>query len=335
MLWFAAVAAAAVIAWLSTAGRTAAENAGFAVSEFFAYVGCIVAVFVRLPVLFHELGHLLFGLIAGMKPVSFIFSPFSRADYAGAVEMYPKGEKRLRMRVCLFAFGGTALALIVGGALFALYFALPYHAGLLFCGMLAPFFAYEGLRALLPAELPAGKTDGAVLWGLLRRNAEEELMLRVMAARGILAEGSYGDIRRELLFETPVVREDLPLFAALLQLRWRFLRYRGDVAAAREIARLGAIAEEFAEPLQAQICCDLVYYYSAAENSPARAAAYLPRIEEAKGAFRAIALAAFHKAAGSDWEKDRAEAERLLGGEKLAGERAFGEWILLSLNEKK
>lgn len=194
--------------------------------EFIATSVLIVAVLARLPVLLHEAGHLLFGLLAGMKLASFRVSLFG-SDTAGATEMFPGSGDGVKAKFCCFALGGAAFNLLLSGGLFALYFCLPYHPALLFCVMFAPFCAYEGIRALLPASLPAGKTDGAVLLGVLRGDPEEEVMLRVLRAQGILYRGVFSDVPRELLFGAPVVREDLPAFHALLLLKTQFLLFEG------------------------------------------------------------------------------------------------------------
>ena len=249
LLWACAIAGAAVI--LLT---TPKENPDM--WDMIACGGLVICILLRIPVLVHELGHLLFGLLVGMRPISFTVSYFrisgegvkviGWSKTAGATEMIPRSGKGVRARMAVFALGGGVFNLIVGGVLLALYLCLPYHAGLLFCGLFSLFVLYEGIRALVPAELAAGKTDGGVLLGLIKKAPEEEVMLRVLEAQGILYGNSFAQIKRELLFETPVVREDLPAFAALLLLRLQYLLYYKEDAQA-VLSRLEMLSEYFSE----------------------------------------------------------------------------------------
>ncbi len=204
----------------------------------------ILAVILRIPAMLHEAGHLLFGWLVGMKFVGVTLSylrfargkvKFVNPNFAGATEMVPKNGAHIRTKTVFFTLGGPLLCLAIGGALLALFLTLPYHAGLLFGGMMGILLLYEGLIALYPVELPAGKTDGAVLFGLFRCAAEEEVMLRVLTAQGILYRGKYSDLERDLLFSAPVVREDLPAYHALLLLQFHYLKEMGERNAAGEV----------------------------------------------------------------------------------------------------
>ena len=249
LLWACAFAGAAAI--LLT---TPKENPD--AWDMVACFGLVICILLRIPVLVHELGHLLFGLLVGMKPISFTVSFFrfsgegvkfiGGSKTAGATEMIPGSCKGVRARMIVFALGGGVFNLIVGGVLLALYLCLPYHSGLLFCGLFSLFVLYEGIRALVPCELAAGKTDGGVLLGLLKKAPEEEVMLRVLEVQGILYRNDFAHIKRELLFETPVVREDLPAFAALLLLRLQFLLYHKEDAQA-VMSRLETLSEYFSD----------------------------------------------------------------------------------------
>ncbi len=222
--------------------------------EFLACGMLVLAIILRIPVLIHELGHLVFGWFSGFKvqAVSLGLVRITRSgvsfngysSVAGATEMLPRSGKNMRARFFILTLGGALFNFIVGGALLALYLCLPYHEAFLFCGMLALFSVYEGLRALFPVRLPAGKTDGAVAVGLIKKAPEEEIALRVLKAQGVLVCGKFSDLSRDLLFQTPVVREDDPAFIALLFLRMQFLLYHGEEIAANEVlARLEDLGE--------------------------------------------------------------------------------------------
>lgn len=232
--------------------------------EFWACGMLVLAIILRVPVLIHELGHLIFGWFSGFKVQAFSlglvritrsgvsFNGYS--SVAGATEMLPGSGKNVRARFFLLTLGGALFNLVIGGVLLALYLCLPYHETLLFCGMLALFSIYEGLRALFPVRLPAGKTDGAVAVGLIKKAPEEEIALRVLKAQGVLVCGKFSDVSRDLLFQTPVVREDEPAFIALLFLRMQFLLYHGEDTAAKEVlARLEDLGEYMSDEQRGEI----------------------------------------------------------------------------------
>ncbi len=185
--------------------------------ELWQYPLAVALSVVGLPVLLHECGHLLFGALAGMKLVRFRVHPYTRSAAAGETAMYPKNGKHIKGKFFALTLGGAAVNILVGITLFLLWLLLSAHPVL--CGAMSGFMFYEGVRALLPAELSAGKTDGAVLLGLIKNRPEEEVTLRVLTAQGILYKGNYSDLPEELLFGAPVVREDLPACHALLLLK--------------------------------------------------------------------------------------------------------------------
>lgn len=244
LLWLA-MAAGEVLLLIFTVPRP------FSTSAWLALIGFLLLIALRIPAAVHELGHLLFGWLAGMKfagtTVSYLRIANGKVrlcnpDYDGATEMFPKNGKKIRLKTTLFALGGSLFCFLVGGGLLTCYLLLPYSVGLLFGAMTAISILYEGLHALYPAELPAGKTDGAVLYGILKHSPEEEIMLRVLTAQGILYRGGYGEIDRKLLFSAPVVREDLPAYHALLFLQCNYLRETGEKEAAESVlARLKSL----------------------------------------------------------------------------------------------
>lgn len=290
----------------------------------------------RLPVLVHELGHLLCGLAAGLRPVSFSLGfltvgkggvRFSLSDAAGATAMLPRGERNVRGRLAFFTAGGALLNFVLGGALLALFFALPLHSALLFFAEFALFLLYEGGRALLPAELPAGKTDGAFLLGLLKKTADAEVALRVMTAQGLLYTKHYAELPRGLLFEAPVVREDSAAYLALLQLQWRYLFCAGDADFRRPLLRLGELADYLAGEDRAEALSDLVYAKAALWGEG----------EEARGLFGELtgrgAAVLRAEAALEPTEENVSRAEKAAAKERMAGVRAFECELLARLKK--
>ncbi len=200
--------------------------------------------FVLLPlnVLIHELGHILFGAICGMKFVSVKFGRFTffreghklkcgfsfLNNTAGECALFPKSPSHVRGRFLAATLGGALLNFSYAIVFALLYFFAPRHPALLFFEMFAPLSLMEGIAALIPIELPAGKTDGLVAAWLAKRNAEEEIVLRVLEVQSILYRGEFSAIPPALLFELPVVREDLPALHALLLLRMQYLLWQGE-----------------------------------------------------------------------------------------------------------
>lgn len=222
-------------------------------SEIIAVLAILLAIILGVPVFLHELGHLFFGWIGGMKLVSFKISLIS-GKVAGATEMFPKNDKRVRAKFLLFAFGGAILNFIFGGIFLSIYLVFDYHPALLFLGMLSPFIFYEGIRSLIPVELNAGKTDGAIIFGLIKKSSEEEIMLRVLTAQGILYRRSFSDIPKELLYNIPVVRADLPSYHAVLFLRMQYELSQEKIEEARKaLVKLRSLEEYFSESQRGEV----------------------------------------------------------------------------------
>lgn len=261
---------------LSVLLTVAAVGAAFLMSFFAAegwqralppQIAVLVSYILSLHVLLHEIGHLLAGWLCGNKFVCFRiwwltvdrregvrFTPLG-GGAAGEVAFYPTTGKRVKARYLVTTLGGACLNILYAALFFSLYFALPDHpTALLFFEMLAPISLAEGLCALIPASLPDGKTDGAVALGIIRGNAEETVALRILTAQGILYRGSFSEIDGNLLFDTPVVREDLPAFRALLFLRMQYLLFVGKRGEAqRACGRLAVLSEYMDAEEQAQV----------------------------------------------------------------------------------
>ncbi len=256
VLWCGSIAGV-VLLFLLTAPRPAG------VAEYLVLNMVILAVLLRIPAVLHEIGHLLFGWLVGMKFVGATFSYFRisggkirlvNPNYAGETEMFPKKKENVRAKAFVFALGGAMLCLVLGGVLLTLYLYLPYHAGLMFGAMMGVMLLYEGAIALYPVELPVGKTDGAVLLGFCRHAPDEEVMLRVLTAQAILFRGTYRDVGRDLLFSAPVVREDLPAYHALLFLQLNYLKEMGESEEAERVfARLLSLKEYLTEEERAEL----------------------------------------------------------------------------------
>ncbi len=226
----------------------------------------VALTFVLLPIhiFVHELGHALFGAACGMRFFSvraglfFMLERKARgfrlrfagvSESAGESMFCPKrAYPHLRERFAATALGGAVCDLVYAAVFAALYFALPHAPALFFFEAFAPFCLCEAVAALFPAQLPAGKTDGAVVLGLGKGDPEELVALSVLTAQGILCGKTFAAVPRETLFSVPVVREDLRAFHALLLLRVQFLLFYGEEKEAeKQLARLEGLFEYLTE----------------------------------------------------------------------------------------
>ena len=299
----------------------------------------VAGAFILFPVnvLVHELGHLLVGACAGMRFSAFRVGNLTvckrdgkfRIRYAdsnltaGETAFAPKSPRHMRARFLLTALGGAVFNFAYAAVMLALFFILPHHPALLFFELFAPLSLYEGISALIPVELPAGKTDGAVVFGLLKKRPDELVSLAVLTAQGMLQKGSYRDIPRELLFDTPVVREDSTSFLALLQLRWQYLFVTDGEGALMPILRLASLYEELPVTAQAEVAGELAYVYSV-----------LSPDEEQAARFASDVKAGFWKALLTATDADGAaqkEAKSLAAAEPALGVREYKEKLLAAL----
>lgn len=259
-----------------------------------------VALFLPLNLIVHELGHTLFGLAAGLRPVSVQIGYFMirreglrvtlNSDIGGMSAMLARDPKNLRKKLIAAAIGGAAFNFLYAAVAFPLWFCLPSPATLFF-GLLAPVNLYEGLCALYPVQRQSGATDGALVSGLVKKQPFAEVMLSVIKAQSALIGGTFAKVKREWLFGVPVIREDDPLFSALTQLRWQYLFCKNDEKGA--IAQLQRLDGIFEYTENADLACDLAYAYSVLIPDEEKAESYFQKAKGARGSLAyAIASAA-------------------------------------------
>ena len=252
----AALFVCAAAGWGTMLGLEIAAASGLS-RLFTALIGagalCAVLL-LRFDLMIHELGHLLFGILAGLRVrrvsvgwVSFGQGGirFGRRSVAGETQFTLRKASGAHARLAAAAAGGSVLGLVFGGVMLVLYVLLPAHPALSLFAQLGLWCLPLALSELMPAELTAGKTDGLVLKELAARTGETEVSVRVMLAQLLLQSRSAARLPRELLFEVPVVREDSPAFCELLALQAEYLHACGDEAGEAAVrARLAAIRED-------------------------------------------------------------------------------------------
>ena len=309
-------------------------------------VGFVLA-FLLAPVL-HELGHIILANAMQMQVVYAKFfcvklvrekgkikcrfaSPFA-ADETQAV---PKKGGDMQKRAIRYTLGGLifegAFTLAILAAAITLTILLA--PSFLLWGML-PYAAYLFLLNALPLEYASGKTDMLIYIGLKKGAPAEKTMLSAMEIQGELFEGkSFAKIDEGLYFDLPQLAEDEPLFAVMLDLRYRYYLDKGDIEKAGAcLNRLVAIQEYLPETELQKLAAECVYLYSLlgdyqnAEESGKIAKPYL----EGESATAKRILLAFTAAFG---DKDKAkilllQAQDALQKEEIKGVEKFEKGLI-------
>ena len=341
------------LATIYAACCTAFMAVGFLIAAIFAFqagvtgfVWCIVGFFIGFafsPIV-HELGHVVFAKSAKMKCVyvkCFCFKVYEKegrkrfwfdSPFApDQTQVMPTSGGNMQKRASLYAVGG----LIFGGAfaLLVLLCCVCFNSYFLW-GML-PYASYLFLLNLLPLEYPSGKTDALVCVGLNKGEPAEKTMLSAMEIQGQLFEGkSFSEIEERWYFDLPQLCEDEPLFAVMLDLKYRYYMEKGNVENARScLERLTSIQGYLSDEEFVKLCAELTYLYSifedieGAEECGKHCAEYLKSDE----ATAKRVLLAYSKVRGKTdaIEPLKEQAKACLGREKCMGLRKFEE-ILIS-----
>lgn len=336
--------------------------AGFAAVFFFAWkasvpdtVKCLVGLvlgFVLTPI-YHEIGHVVFAKAAkmdcvyvkcfclrfyrenGKKRMAFA-SPFAPDE----TQVLPKCGGDMQKRAAAYSLGGLAFGLlliflIAACAVCSQIFLTPNY---LLWGLL-PYPCYSFLLNVAPAEYPSGKTDTAVYIGLKKGYDAEKNMLAAMEIQGQLSQGkTFAKIDEGLYLNQPQLCEDEPLFAVMLDLKYRYYLEKGDMEkAAACLNRLASVLDYMPLAQAEKVAAELVYMASlrgemdvAEENAKACQTFLKGESVTAKRI-----LAAWSKASGqTDFVSALlAQAQDCLGNEPILGVRKFEE-ILLSRMER-
>ena len=314
-------------------------------------VACIIGVVLSLALapFFHELGHIVFALAMKMQIVYAKFfcvklvrikgklkmrfaSPF-RADETQAL---PKRAENMQKCAKLYTLGGLFFsgAFVFAIAIEAVLFAVLSSSHYLLWGIL-PYSAYLFLLNAVPLEYASGKTDARVYQGLKRKEPTEVTMLCAMEIQGFLAEGkSFAEIDETLYFCSPQLAEDEPLFAIMLDLRYRYYLEKGEMEKAGDCLNRLISAEAYLpdEELQ-KVAGECVYMYALlgdlerAEQCGAVAKPYLAQEHATAKRILTAFTAQFGDKESAEILKNQAESA--LESEQVAGVRKF-EKILLS-----
>lgn len=332
--------------------------AGFLVGFFFAWRGgledtidCVVGLLcgVALAPCIHELGHIALAKAHKMRCVYSKFFCFQLVEKKGKLRLRfasPfSADKTQAVPLCGGNMQKRAAAYTLGGLLFSGVFLVVVLAAAITLAALGltnytlwgllPCSAYLFLLNVAPAEYASGKTDMLVYIGLKRGEPAERNMLAAMEIQGRLYEGkSFSQIDEALYFDLPQLPEDEPLFAVMLDLRYRYALEKGDLDKAGDyLNRLTQAQAYLTEREVEKIAAELTYMHAiGGDLERAEACGKLCReyLQSGEATAKRI-LAAYSLAAGKmeAVEPLKKQAEEALANESCAGEAQF-ERILLS-----
>jgi hypothetical protein len=130
------------------------------------------------------------------------------------------------------------------------------------------YTAYLFFLNLLPLEYPSGKTDALVYKGIKKGEDTERVMLAAMEIQGqVYAGKTFTEIDEPLYFNLPQLPEDEPLYAVILDLRYRYYLEKGELGRASDCLDRLASAQEYlpANELE-KLAAELVYMHSLFAN---------------------------------------------------------------------
>ena len=318
------------------------------VPQSIAFLLGVLVGFIAAPI-FHELGHLFFLTINKMECVyikcfcfkwyikdgkkRFAFASPFKVDETQAI---PKLGGNMQKRASAYTLGGLIwsailLVFIVGAALTCTLLGVTRYE----LWGAVPYAAYIFLLNVAPFEYASGKTDALVYCGIKKGEATEIVMLSAMEIQGQLYAGkSFAEIDESLYFDLPQLCEDEPLYAVILDLRYRYYLEKNEQDKAADCLNRLVQAQPYLTDVEVEkIAAELTYMHALngdlerAEDSGKLCRSFLK--EDTATAKRVLAAysAAFGKTEAV--EPLREQANECLKRERILGVKRFEE-ILLS-----
>lgn len=182
-----------------------------------------VAMILSIPLasLMHELGHMLFGAVSGIKT-----KPHFNIFGSSSCALMPKKEDRIKERALVTAYGGIVvnfLIFLVCGVLISLKVAPVWLS------FLIPANAYICILNYLPAIHRSGKSDGLIIMEIINAKPEGRVLLAVLTVQAQVLNGKpIEEVDESLLFNLPQIREDDQSFIALTELRYEYMKAKGN-----------------------------------------------------------------------------------------------------------
>lgn len=243
--------------------------AGLAFAFFFAWkggtadmawcLGGMAASFVLAPIV-HEFGHVIAAMAAKMEYVLVKFFCFKSIRVQGKkqfrfaspfaadeTQVLPKTGGNMQKRAAKYTLGG----LLVSALLLTALLALAVLCTCLWTTQFGlwgavPYTAYLFLLNVAPLEYANGKTDMLVYVGIKKGAPAEKNMLAAMEIQGNLYAGkTFAELDETLYYDVPQLAEDEPLFAVMLDLRYRYHLEKGEKERAADCLNRLALAQEY------------------------------------------------------------------------------------------
>lgn len=225
----------------------------------------------------HELGHVCFGLLAKMDYVYVKCFCFKIALKNGkkrfSLAMPFSSDETQVLPTCGGNMQKRAVKYTLGGLIFSGVFLFVMIAAAILCACLGrasfsvlgliPYTAYLFLLNVAPLEYGNGKTDTLVYKGIKQGYDAEKNMLAAMEIQGQLYEGkSFAEVEENYYFDLPQLCEDEPLFAVMLDLRYRYYLDRGEFEKAADcLNRLAAAQSYLPDEEVEKIAAELTYMH--------------------------------------------------------------------------
>lgn len=243
----------------------------------YAIGGFLLAIILASTV--HELGHIVFAKAQGMRVVMTKFSFFSFWEENGKMrfsfvspfasdqtQTIPLRGGNMKKRAELYTVGGLIFGGIYSAALLAGAFlvrSVSESAAFLFWGGV-PYAAYLFFLNLPPFRYENGPTDTAVLQSIVREAPAGKCLISAMEIHGKLAEGkSFSEIDEKFYFDLPQLPEDEPMYAIILDLRYRYYLERGETERAADcLNRLASAQPYLSKSDFEQTAAELTYMHA-------------------------------------------------------------------------
>lgn len=243
-----------------------------------------VVVFVVLNSVLHELFHVIAGAINGFKIVSYRvlwFKWYSRegkvkftlapvGDQIGEAELLPTRyddiEKRYK-KVALAGIIANCVLFVVGIVCMFFWHLWTVDESVIWFRLTAfamPVSLYFILANALPMTIDFYRNDGAVIYGILKKDDSTTVSFSLMKIQSMLYQGKTpSEIPEELYFDLPQLREDDPNFIMLLSARYSYYLDKGDLEKAKEVVtRLLTLKDYINKDMENQLQAEFLYSYS-------------------------------------------------------------------------
>ena len=175
--------------------------------------------------LIHELGHMLFGAVVKIKAVP----DFNKRLIFGSASctVVPKTDESLKGRIIFTASGGLFINLLFIALGIVALFVPTVPVAISICVLPASFYLFA--LNVIPVQFDGGKTDGLVIYELIKNIDSAKVMIAVLTVQAQILNGKKIDeIDENLLFGLPVIQEDDQSFIALTELRYQYFTAKGD-----------------------------------------------------------------------------------------------------------